>query len=61
MEWLFELLAGLVLFATFWSMIPRYEWWFRVADFPRNQLIVLGFVVLKQDIVTGKQIGRAHV
>ena len=46
MEWLFELLAGLVIFATFWSMIPRYEWWFRVADFPRNQLIVLGFVVL---------------
>lgn len=46
MEWLFELLAGLVIFVTFWSMIPRYEWWFRVADFPRNQLIVLGFVVL---------------
>lgn len=41
-----QILAGLVIFATFWAMIPRFEWWFRVADFPRNQLIFIGILAL---------------
>lgn len=39
-----KIVAGLVIFATFWAMIPRFEWWFRVADFPRIQLIFLGLL-----------------
>ena len=46
MTLLLQLLAGFVVFATFWATIPRFEWWFRVADFPRNQLIFLGLVAL---------------
>lgn len=46
MTLLLQLLAGFVVFATFWATIPRFEWWFRVADFPRNQLIFLGVVAL---------------
>lgn len=46
MTLLLQLLAGLVIFATFWALIPRFEWWFRVADFPRNQLIFLGVLAL---------------
>ena len=46
MTLLLQLLAGFVVFATFWATIPRFEWWFRVADFPRNQLILLGVVAL---------------
>lgn len=44
MTLLLQLLAWFVVFATFWATIPRFEWWFRVADFPRNQLIFLGVV-----------------
>ena len=43
MTLLLQLLAGFVVFATFWATIPRFEWWFRVADFPRNQLIFWGW------------------
>lgn len=46
MEIILQVLAGFVIFATFWAMIPRFEWWIRVADFPRNQFIFLGFVSL---------------
>lgn len=46
MTLLLQLLAGFVVFATFWATIPMFEWWFRVADFPRNQLIFLGVVAL---------------
>ena len=46
MTLLLQLLAGFVVFATFWATIPRFEWWFRVADFPRNQLIFSGLVAL---------------
>ena len=46
MTLLLQLLAGFVVFATFWATIPRFEWWFRIADFPRNQLIFLGVVAL---------------
>lgn len=41
-----QVLAGLVIFVTFWAMIPRFEWWIRVADFPRNQFIFLGVIAL---------------
>lgn len=37
-----EILAGLVVWLTFWSLIPRDEWWFRGADFPRLQVLFLG-------------------
>lgn len=40
-----EILAILVIWLSFWSLIPRDEWWFRGADFPRLQILSLGFVV----------------
>lgn len=48
MVWV-EILACLVIWLTFWSLIPRDEWWFRGADFPRLQILALGgiaFVLL---------------
>lgn len=45
MFWI-EILAGLVIWLSFWSLIPRDEWWFRGADFPRLQILVLGVVAL---------------
>ena len=43
MLWI-EILAGLVIWLSFWSLIPRDEWWFRGADFPRLQILCLGFI-----------------
>lgn len=43
MLWI-EILAGIVIWLSFWSLIPRDEWWFRGADFPRLQVLSLGFV-----------------
>ena len=43
MIWI-EIIACLVIWLSFWSLIPRDEWWFRGADFPRLQILVLGFV-----------------
>lgn len=43
MIWI-ELLAGLVIWLSFWSLIPRDEWWFRGADFPRLQILALGTI-----------------
>ncbi len=43
MIWI-EILAGLVIWLSFWSLIPRDEWWFRGADFPRLQILVLGII-----------------
>ena len=45
MIWI-EILAGLVIWLSFWSLIPRDEWWFRGADFPRLQILFLGAVAL---------------
>lgn len=45
MIWI-EIIAIVVIWLSFWSLIPRDEWWFRGADFPRLQLLVLGFVAL---------------
>ena len=43
MLWI-EILAGVVIWLSFWSLIPRDEWWFRGADFPRLQILCLGFI-----------------
>lgn len=40
--WFWEILAIVVIWLSFWSLIPRDEWWFRAADFPRLQLLGLG-------------------
>ena len=45
MIWI-EILAAIVIWLSFWSLIPRDEWWFRGADFPRLQILMLGFVAL---------------
>ena len=39
-----ELLAFVVIWLSFWSLIPRDEWWFRGADFPRLQILALGLI-----------------
>lgn len=39
-----EIIAILVIWLSFWSLIPRDEWWFRGADFPRLQVLFLGIV-----------------
>ncbi|MCH4247991.1 MAG: endonuclease/exonuclease/phosphatase family protein [Acinetobacter populi] len=39
---IFEILAILSIWLTFWSLIPRDEWWFRGTDFPRLQILALG-------------------
>ena len=45
MIWI-EICAGLVIWLTGWSLIPRDEWWFRGADFPRLQILAVGLVIL---------------
>lgn len=41
-----SIFSFLIILLTFWSLIPRNEWWFRGADFPRLQLLTLGIVCL---------------
>ncbi|MEC8886058.1 MAG: endonuclease/exonuclease/phosphatase family protein [Pseudomonadota bacterium] len=43
---LFVILALLVIWLTISSRIPRDEWWFRVADFPRLQVLTVGLLTL---------------
>lgn len=38
--------AVLTIFVTLWSLIPRDEWWFRGLDFPRLQILTVGFICL---------------
>ena len=45
MLWI-QIVAGLVIWLSFWSLIPRDEWWFRGADFLRLQILCLGFAAL---------------
>lgn len=45
MIWI-EILAVIVIWLSFWSLIPRDEWWFRGADFPRLQILALGVLAL---------------
>lgn len=39
-----ELISVFVIWLTFWSLIPRDEWWIRGVDFPRLQILVLGLI-----------------
>lgn len=39
-----QIMAIVVIWLSFWSLIPRDEWWIRGADFPRLQILVLGFI-----------------
>ena len=41
MIWI-QICAVLVIWLSFWSLIPRDEWWFRGADFPRLQILAIG-------------------
>lgn len=41
-----EVLAVVVIWLSFWSLIPRDEWWFRGADFPRLQILFIGLIAL---------------
>ncbi len=43
MIWI-EILAAIVIWLSFWSLIPRDEWWFRGSDFPRLQILFVGVV-----------------
>lgn len=43
---LFVILALLVIWLTISSRIPRDEWWFRIADFPRLQILFVGILTL---------------
>lgn len=45
MIWI-EILAVIVIWLSFWSLIPRDEWWFRGADFPRLQILYVGLTAL---------------
>ncbi|NHB56583.1 endonuclease [Acinetobacter sp. 194] len=45
MIWI-EILAVVVIWLSFWSLIPRDEWWFRGTDFPRLQILALGIIAL---------------
>ena len=44
MIWVIQIVAIIVIWLSFWSLIPRDEWWIRGADFPRLQILVLGFI-----------------
>jgi endonuclease/exonuclease/phosphatase (EEP) superfamily protein YafD len=39
-----QICAVLVIWLSFWSLIPRDEWWIRGADFPRLQILALGII-----------------
>ncbi len=52
MIWI-ELLACVVIWLSFWSLIPRDEWWFRGADFPRLQILALGLIAFYFDVGLG--------
>nr|WP_171266053.1 endonuclease/exonuclease/phosphatase family protein [Acinetobacter sp. LoGeW2-3] len=41
-----QILSVLVIWLSFWSLIPRDEWWIRGADFPRLQILMIGFIAL---------------
>ena len=43
MMWI-EIGAILVIWLSVWALIPRDEWWFRGADFPRLQILAVGSI-----------------
>lgn len=42
----FQILAGLIIFASAWGLLPLDNWWVRGVDFPRIQFLVIGVVSL---------------
>lgn len=51
-----QILAGMVIFATFWAMLPRDEWWVRGFDFPRIQFIFVAMMVFVLLLVFDEEI-----
>lgn len=43
---IFQIIAGLVVFASVWGLLPLDHWWIRAVDFPRIQILVLGIISL---------------
>ena len=43
---IFQILAGLVVFVSVWGLLPLDHWWIRGVDFPRIQILVIGLVCL---------------
>lgn len=41
-----SILAALLAVASFMPLIRKDDWWIRVFDFPRGQIVVLGLIVL---------------
>ena len=43
---MFQILAGLVIFASVWGLLPLDHWWIRGVDFPRIQILFIGLASL---------------
>lgn len=43
---MFQILAGLVIFASAWGLLPLDHWWIRGVDFPRIQILFIGLASL---------------
>ncbi|WP_296405657.1 endonuclease/exonuclease/phosphatase family protein [Psychrobacter sp.] len=43
---IFQILGGIVVFASIWGLLPLDNWWVRVVDFPRIQILVMGLFSL---------------
>ncbi|MFV5501591.1 endonuclease/exonuclease/phosphatase family protein [Acinetobacter sp. 226] len=44
MIWVIQIMAIIVIWLSFWSLIPSDQWWIRGADFPRLQILAVGFI-----------------
>lgn len=54
---IFQILAGLVVFVSVWGLLPLDHWWIRGVDFPRIQILVIGLVSLIGLLVLAPQWG----
>lgn len=52
---IFQILAGLVVFVSVWGLLPLDHWWIRGVDFPRIQILVIGLVSLVGLLVLAPQ------
>lgn len=52
---IFQILAGLVVFVSIWGLLPLDHWWIRGVDFPRIQILVIGLVSLVGLLVLAPQ------
>ncbi|WP_296204765.1 endonuclease/exonuclease/phosphatase family protein [Psychrobacter sp. UBA3962] len=52
---IFQILAGLVVFVSVWGLLPLDHWWIRGVDFPRIQILVIGLVSLIGLLVSAPQ------